>query len=76
MPWFVKKKLDVNNTLIRKEWLKRGYVLSNDEKRDAETVWHYGKTYRALKINNEILKELNYYFGENESVIPFYNHKS
>ena len=70
-PSYVKEKLGIDNRLIRKEWIKKGYIIAKDKKEETQVVKKCGKTYRGLKVNPEILNELNYYFGEDEDIIPF-----
>ena len=70
-PAYVKEKLGIDNRLIRKEWVKKGYIIPKDKKEETQVVKKCGKTFRGLEVSPEILNELNYYFGEDEAIIPF-----
>jgi putative DNA primase/helicase len=60
MAAYVKDKLGPDNKMIRKEWKKKGYILTNNEKRDTQQVYKRGQNYRVLMVNPSTLDALGY----------------
>lgn len=67
MPSFLKESLGVEEKMIRKEWMKRGFTQSFTDKGklvDYKPIFHNQKTFRAVIVNKEFIAELGLDFSE------------
>jgi putative DNA primase/helicase len=64
MAAYAKDMLGTDNRMIRREWKKKNYILTTDEKRDTIQIFKKGNNYRAIMINPSILNDLGYDFSD------------
>ena len=62
---YVKEIIGKDERLIRKEWRKKGFILTiPNDKRDTVQITKKGQYHRALMINPSILNEIGYDFSD------------
>ncbi|HDX9614518.1 TPA: DUF927 domain-containing protein [Bacillus toyonensis] len=66
-PAFTKLILEAEEKSNRKEWLKRGYTITQKNGLDYTTVKIKGKAFKGIQINNDIITELGFDFTEEEA---------
>lgn len=67
MPAYLTRFLGIEEKSVRREWLKRGMTVGekkNNELVDYVSIKHKGKTYRAIPLNMDLIKELDFDFAE------------
>ncbi|MGE7667382.1 DUF927 domain-containing protein [Ureibacillus composti] len=71
LPNYLKEYLKSEQNSIRSEWLRRGITIErehNGKKVDYQTIKVSGKTFRAITVHSDILKEMGFDFSENSNV--------
>ncbi|MDA2130792.1 DUF927 domain-containing protein [Bacillus cereus group sp. BfR-BA-01312] len=66
-PAFTKLILEAEEKATRKEWLKRGYTITQKNGLDYTTVKIKGKAFKGIQVNNDIIEELGFDFTEEEA---------